>query len=203
MDVSATSVGTAVVVFVSTNTDDLVILAALFGGALRPRSIVAGQFIGIGALTALSVLAAYATLAVPPGWTALLGTIPLGLGLMAAAALWRERGRATDVDDDAVAERRLEASGRSQVLAVTAITIANGGDNLGVYIPIFANDISAVPLFTAIFALLTALWCVLGFALVNNPPGRAFVRRFGHVLLPVVLIAVGAYVLRGARVLLS
>jgi cadmium resistance protein CadD (predicted permease) len=200
---SATSVGTAIVVFVSTNTDDLVILAALFGGALRPRSIVAGQFIGIGALTAISAIAAYASLAVPPGWTALLGAIPLGLGLTAAARLWRDRGRATDDDHEAATKRRLEARRGSQVLAVTAITVANGGDNLGIYIPLFASDISVVPLFTAIFALLTALWCVLGYALVNNPPGRAFVQRFGHILLPVVLIAVGAYILWGARVLLT
>ncbi|MFL5538288.1 MAG: cadmium resistance protein, partial [Longimicrobiaceae bacterium] len=53
--------GLAVAVFVSTNIDDIFLLSAFFAdGHLRPRSIVAGQFLGIGVLVAASTLAALA-----------------------------------------------------------------------------------------------------------------------------------------------
>src|SRR5262245_9240286 len=84
------ALGPAAVVFAVTDIDDLVLLAAFFGDRrLQPRAIVAGQFIGIGVLTAASVLAAYAALAVPAGWTSLLGLAPLGLGIHKLWQLWR------------------------------------------------------------------------------------------------------------------
>jgi cadmium resistance protein CadD (predicted permease) len=205
VDVSAADIGTAVIVFVATDIDDIVLLAAFFGDAtLRPRAIVAGQFIGIAVLSAVSALPAYAALVVPPGWTALLGAIPLGLGLVKLSALWRNRGRgdAAAGSDAAEAEHRIEERLHSQVLAVAALTIANGSDNLSVYIPVFANNVSVVPLYAAIFAFMTALWCALGYVLVKNPAGSAVMQRSGHILLPIVLIAIGLDILSGASVLL-
>lgn len=202
---SVSAITTAVVVFTVTNIDDIVLLAVFFGSALRPRAIVIGQFVGIGALTAASALAAYGSLAIPPGWPALLGAIPLGLGLFKLYELWRDRGRADD-DDDADAavavKSRTEGRTHSQILSVAGVTIANGGDNLSVYIPVFANDVAAVPLFAATFAALTALLCALGYALVKNPAGAALMQRWGHILFPIVLIAIGVQILSGARLLL-
>jgi cadmium resistance protein CadD (predicted permease) len=190
--------GTAFVVFVSTNVDDIVLLAAFFADPLlRPRAIVAGQFIGIALLTAASAIAAYAALTVPPGWIALLGLIPLGLGLVKLWQLWRHRYADPDTADAVEAEHRIEGRLHSQILGVAAITISNGGDNLGVYIPIFAHDATAVPLFAVTFMIMTAALCAAGYLLVNNPAGRAVVERCGHILLPIVLIAVGLFILVG------
>jgi cadmium resistance protein CadD (predicted permease) len=186
--------GTAVVVFVATNVDDLLLLAALFGSALLARAVVAGQFIGIAVLTAVSVCAAYAATAVPGGWIRWLGLLPIALGIWLLVRPWR--GTSDDADDDALAaERKFEARVHSQALAVAAITIANGGDNLAVYVPLFAKDVSVLPLYIGVFVLLTALWCWLGYLLVKNPVGGAVMKRWGHVLLPFVLIAIGLDVL--------
>ena len=81
------------------------------------------------------------------------------------------------------------------MLAVAAITIANGGDNLGVYIPLFAKDLSVLPLYAGVFTVLTGVWCWLGHALVKNPVGGAVMERWGHILLPFVLIAIGVHIL--------
>jgi cadmium resistance protein CadD (predicted permease) len=186
--------GTAVIVFVATNVDDILLLAALFGSALSARAVVAGQFIGIAVLTAVSVGAAHAATAVPGDWIRWLGLLPIALGLWLLGRLWR--GKQDDDDDDApAAERKLEARVHSQALAVAAITIANGGDNLAVYVPLFAKDVSVLPLYIAVFALLTTLWCWLGYVLVRNPVGGAVMKRWGHILLPFVLIAIGVDVL--------
>lgn len=188
--------GTAIVVFVATNIDDILLLAVLFGGGLAARAVVTGQFMGIAVLTAVSVGAAHAATAMPAHWIDWLGLLPIALGIWLLVELWRKRGQVgDDHDDDLDAENRFEAKLHSQVLAVTAITIANGGDNLSVYIPLFADDVGAIPLYIGVFAVLTAVWCWLGHALVNNRVGGAVMERWGHILLPFVLIAIGIYIL--------
>jgi len=92
------ALGVAVVVFASTNVDDVFVLAAFFADPrLRVRAIVLGQFLGIGALVAASAAAACAWLAMPDGYPALLGVVPLALGLQ---KLWglRRSGRSETED---------------------------------------------------------------------------------------------------------
>jgi cadmium resistance protein CadD (predicted permease) len=188
--------GRAIVIFVSTNVDDILLLAALFAAHLKARAIVAGQFIGMGVLTAASVAAAYAAAGVPAELIRWLGVVPLAMGLYLLVQLWRHRGQSgEDDDDDLQAERRIEGRLHSQVLAVAAVTLANGGDNLSVYIPVFANDLDTVPLYAVTFAVLTALWCWLGHAFVRHPSGGALMRRYGNIILPVVLIAIGVEII--------
>lgn len=195
------TVGVAVAVFVTTNIDDLLILAAFFADPrVGPRAVILGQLLGIGALTLASALAALLALAVPAGVTGLLGVVPLAIGLRQLWALWRARG-APGEDDADEQEERLPAT-RSQVLAIAGITIANGGDNLGVYIPLFAAQPSWIGLYAFVFAALTLLWCSLGHWLVNHSVVGERIRRFGHVALPLVLIALGLYILSDALVLL-
>jgi cadmium resistance protein CadD (predicted permease) len=186
--------GTATLVFVATNVDDILLLAVLFGSALRARAVVAGQFIGIAVLTAVSVGAAYAATAVPQPWLRALGALPIAMGVWLLVRLWRHRGAVED-DDDIDVKPRVEGTLGAQIVGVTAITIANGGDNLSVYIPLFANSVSVVPLYVAVFTVLTGVWCALGHALVKNPLGAAVMQRWGHLLLPFVLIAIGVHIL--------
>jgi cadmium resistance protein CadD (predicted permease) len=186
----------ALLVFVTTNIDDIVILSVLFADPkLRTRSVVLGQFLGIGALVVVSALAGLASVAIPPGWPALLGVIPLGLGIHKVVVLVRGRRREEKEPDPVRA-------GRSQILAVAAVTIANGGDNVGVYVPIFATERGRILLYVAVFAVMTAVWCVLGFKLVHNRVFGARLERWGHVVLPIVLVALGLHILSGAWPLL-
>ncbi len=188
--------------FVATNVDDIFLLAVFFADrSIKRRAVVVGQFVGIGALVGASWLAARLALAIPEGWVALLGLAPLLLGVLGLISLLR--GSPADDDSDEAMENRGRVGQRSwysQVLAVTAVTVASGGDNLAVYIPLFARDPTAIPVHIAAFTVLTGLWCVLGYYLVNNPlVGNAV--RHAHVALPFVLIALGLYILSGAWVL--
>ncbi len=197
------TVALAAAVFAATNVDDIVLLAAFFADERIPRAaIVIGQFAGIFALTAASAVAAYAALAVPGEWVALLGFIPLSMGVAQLWALWRRGVRNAEAGEET--EPRPTPGRRlgSHSLRVMAVTIANGGDNLGVYIPVFATDVGSIPSFAVVFGVLTAVLCAAGYLLVNNPVGRALTRRGGRIVLPVALIAVGLYVLLDARILL-
>jgi cadmium resistance protein CadD (predicted permease) len=162
-----------------------------------------GQFLGIGAITASSAGAGYLALTVPEGWPALLGAIPLGLGVYKLIHL-RKPAANDERDSEGLlqSEKQAETRLHSQVLAVAAVTLANGGDNLGVYIPLFARDPTVIPMYVIIFTALTAVWCLLGYRLVRNPAGAAVMGRWGHALLPAVLIVVGGNILWGAAVLL-
>jgi cadmium resistance protein CadD (predicted permease) len=192
----------AAIVFATTDVDDLVLLVAFFASpTLRARSVVAGQLLGIAVLVCVSAAAAFATRAVSPGYVALLGVVPLALGV---AQLFRLFIRGVDAAEESNdVESNVAARTRSQVLAVAAITVANGGDNLGVYIPLFARDPSLVAFYAAVFGVMTLLWCFMAYRLVRHPVLGERIRRYGHLALPLVLIALGLWILWGARVLLG
>lgn len=79
-----------------------------------------------------------------------------------------------DVDQKEFNTESLEGSRYSKlshinVFQVSAVTFANGWDNLGVYIPLFLSmEILEIGLTTIIFMIMTGFWCILGYVLVNN-----------------------------------
>ena len=145
---------------------------------------MAGTYLGIGVLYAASVAAALAAAAIPAGYLPLLGLVPLGLGLK-------------QMIDSGKDEAPLP-SGHG-VLAVAGINIAAGGDNIGVYTPLFATASGeAIALYGAVFAALTGVLCWAAHRLVTHPALGAPVRRWGPRLVPWVLIALGLWILAGA-----
>lgn len=170
--------------FVSTNVDDILLLAVFFSErGRRVTAIVLGQFLGIGALVVASVLAALAAVAIPAGWIPLLGLVPCALGV--------KRLFASDDLGTGEAPRGMST------LSVATVTAANGGDNLGVYIPMFASQPDAVPIYVTVFGIGTAVWCALGYWAVSHRTAGAALARYGHRVLPWALIAIGLHVLSG------
>lgn len=201
----ASDVGIGIVAFASTDIDDLFLLAAFFADArLRRRSIVMGQYLGISALVLVSALAALMALDIPAGWVALLGLVPLLLGLSKLRAL---RVSAPGIEEESEAHRfqdqehHAERWLHSTVLAVASVTVANGADNVAVYVPLFATSFESIATYMLTFAVMTGVWCALGYLLVNNRVLGGVIRRSGNVILPIVLIALGIYILAGALVL--
>src|SRR5215203_5235094 len=143
--------------FAVTDVDDLVLLALWFSQpGRRVASIVIGQYLGIGVLVVISAVAALVSLAVPLQWLAWMGLLPIGLGIR---LLLRDAADKTESAPPAA----------TSPIAVAAITIANGSDNLGVYVPLFASQPDATVTYVLIFAVGTAVWCGLGYALVSHP----------------------------------
>ena len=199
------TVGLAFVAFASTNIDDIFVVSAFFAEpGMRPRSVVIGQFVGIGALVLASLIAARLALTMPEGWVSLLGLVPLVLGVRRLVALRRSNDSDVGAGERRLQEEELVVESRihSQVLAVAGVTIANGADNIAVYVPLFAASIGAIGVYSVVFACMTALWCAVGYAAVNNRMVGGSLRRYGHVVLPLVLIVLGLYILSGAAVLI-
>jgi cadmium resistance protein CadD (predicted permease) len=154
----------------------LFLLVAWFAAGRPPTvQVVVGQFIGIGPIVAASTLAAVAATAIGGDWVRLLGVLPITIGVRRLVLLIR--GRADDRDE-------AKASAARGVVAVVSLTIANGGDNLSVYTPVFAtHPPSDLAVIVAAFGVLTGLWSFAAFALVNHPYIGAPFRRYGHALL--------------------
>jgi len=177
-------VGRAAAMFAVTNVDDLVLLAVFFGRAAG-RTVVAGQFLGFGAILAASVAGALGAGLLPDGAVRLLGVLPILLGIRAAWQAWRR-----DDDESAVA---------TGVLGIAVVCFANGGDNVGVYVPAFAaTGPAGLVGYSVVFLVGVAVWCVAGRFLATRPGVARVLARWGHVVLPVVLIALGVLILVGA-----
>jgi cadmium resistance protein CadD (predicted permease) len=83
------------------------------------------------------------------------------------------------------------------------VTIANGGDNIGLYTVLFATSARGrIAALTAIFYLMLALWCRLANALVHHPLVAVHLRRRGPVIVPWLYIVLGLWILARARGLL-
>ncbi|MET8045164.1 cadmium resistance transporter [Micromonospora sp. NPDC005215] len=190
IDLLGTAAGAAVV-FAATDIDDIVILTLFFvaartTGRPRPWHIVAGQYLGIGALALASTVVAAGLLVVPDPWTGLLGLLPIALGVRAL--------RGTDDDETPTVVTGL--------LGVAGVTIANGADNVAVYVPVFrALGAADSAVFLLVFVLLIALWCAAGAWLGGHPRVVRLVERAGHWLVPAIFVGVGVVILVSSGVL--
>jgi cadmium resistance protein CadD (predicted permease) len=194
--------GIGVAVFVVTDVDDLLVLVALFAdAAFRPRQVVLGQYLGIAALVAASALSWLLRLVIPPEWIGLAGLVPLALGVKAVVDLARRRAASEGDDEEAVGAEVGRAKGgaimrASRVLAVAAITVGNGGDNIGVYVPLFASaTVPQILLLAAVFLAMTGAWLLIAWALVANRLFGRHVRLAARYLLPAVLVGLGVFIL--------
>ena len=185
-------IGQAAGLFAVTNIDDLVILALFFargtGHHGATRNIAVGQYLGFAAILAVAVAAAFGATFLPEGVVPYLGLLPLALGIKAAAQAWRHR-------DDTAQERRA-AEGGPKSFEVAAVTFANGGDNIGVYVPVFATaGVGGMSVYAVVFLVLVAVWVAAGRYFATRPVIARTLSRWGHVLLPVVLIGLGLLIL--------
>jgi cadmium resistance protein CadD (predicted permease) len=77
-----------------------------------------------------------------------------------------------------------------------AVTFANGGDNIGVYVPVFATTgTGAVATYCAVFLVMVGAWCALGRFLATRRPVARLLARWGHLVLPAVLVGIGVVIL--------
>lgn len=180
--------------FVGTNIDDIFINTLFFTEAKTKadnRNIVIGKYLGIGALILLSVLGAFGLQFLPQQYIGYLGLVPIGLGIKEIIVAIKSR-KADKADE---AEETAQKSA-NKVLNTALITMANGADNIGVYIPLFAGfAVWQTLLAIGVFLILIAVWCLLGKLLANLPVVKNVIEKYKTVIVPIVYIALGVYIL--------
>jgi len=179
--------------FAATNIDDIFVLMIFFSSLTFPvRHVVIGQYLGIGLLIVISALGSLITLVVPIYIIGLMGIIPIAIGIKNLAEIRKK----DDSYSRQVVQNKKNKSYLS-FLAVAGVTFSNGGDNIGVYIPLFSkyNTLSQITALTAVFITMTAVWCMVAYYFVNHPLVASRIRYTGNVILPFVLIGLGIYIL--------
>lgn len=189
------SVLQAIGLFLATNVDDIIVLSLFFARGAGQRGttvrILVGQYLGfVGILGAAVLVTLGAGAFLPPEVIPYFGLIPLALGLWAAWQAWRRRH--DDDDDD---EGKIEGK-KVAVWAVAGVTFANGGDNIGVYVPVFLSvGPAAVVAYCVVFLALVAVLVIVAKFIATRRPIAEILERWEHILFPLVLIGLGIFIL--------
>lgn len=190
----------SLVLFVATNIDHLALLALWFvHGQNRPGTtarICAGQYVGFGVILVITlVLSTISGFVIPQEYLRLLGLIPLALGVKAGIGEIRERLSAEEDDDEDEAAGQLKGK-KVSVGAVALVTMANGGDEIAAYLPVFA--LSAwwqIALFSAVFLVLAGVLLALARFITGRMGLAELLERFEAIIFPSVLILLGVLIL--------
>jgi cadmium resistance transport/sequestration family protein len=198
MDWFAPTVTTGITAFVATNIDDIVILMLLFSqinATFRPKHIIAGQYLGFAALMVASLPGFFGGFLVPKLWLGLLGLVPIGMGIHQLIDQEPDATQVQTVPHDL--EQPIVAHWLApQTAQVAAITIANGGDNIGIYLPLFANsNLVSLGVLLAVFAVLIGVWCYVAAQLTRHSIIASWLTHYGNRLVPFVLIGLGVFIL--------
>ena len=188
----------AIGLFIATNIDDIIVLSLFFARGAGPKGttlrILAGQYLGFMGILAAAVLVTLGAGAfLPAEAIPYFGLIPLALGLWAAWQAWRRRHDDDDDDDDD--DAKIEGK-KVAVWAVAGVTFANGGDNIGVYVPVFLSvGPAAVVAYCVVFLALVAVLVYVAKFIATRRPIAEILERWEHILFPTVLIGLGAFIL--------
>ena len=188
---------TSAIAFMSTNIDDVFILILFYGNKkFKDLEILTGQFLGILTLITISLIGSLVGLFIGQSYVGLLGLVPIYLGVR---GIWRLLS--SELESDQANDLSRNES-RSNVLTVAGVTVANGGDNIGIYIPLFAtltwtHKLSMV----TVFLVMTFLWCMIAKYLTKHPYISKSVDKYGHLITPFVLVLLGLYILYQSKTL--
>ena len=175
--------------FAGTNIDDLFISMFFFSSACsaaQKRRIAAGKYLGLLTLSILSFLGAKGVQALPLHWIRLLGLVPAALGI-------REAIRAVRRSKD---DETQNVPGPNLLLSTALVTIANGADNIGIYVPLFASfTMKQMAAAAVVFLLLNGLWCWIADKLVSLPLLRTALDQGKAFIVPLVYLLLGLYIL--------
>jgi len=184
----------AIAVYISTSIDYLFILLIIFSQAYTQkglRQIYFGQYLGTGILVAISLFAAYVLNFIPQDWMiGLLGLIPIYLGIRVAM------GSEEEAEEEEVVEK-LESRGSNRLFwTVALITIASGGDNLGIYIPYFTSlSVSEIVIAIVVFALSIAVLCYISYRLAKISFVSETLEKYERIIVPIVFIGLGIFIM--------
>ena len=179
--------GIGITAFIASNIDDTFILILLFATrGLLARHIIVGQFAGIALLVTISSFAALLALAVPALILGFMGLVPIVIGIK---RLLESR--------ESVESKEINRTKYLSILSVMAITVSNGGDDIGVFTPLFAkyNAIAEFSFLILLLLVMTGVWCMVTYYFFRHPLIASRINTLSKTVTPIALILVGVYVI--------
>jgi cadmium resistance protein CadD (predicted permease) len=190
----------------ATTFDDNLYLTAFFGKVnrhFRPKHVIVGEFLGFTALVFASLPGFFGGLVLPEAWIGLLGILPVAIGISHLMSREDDADVVQDVSFNLnyVKPERHQKSlfailRDRQTYRVSAVTIANGGNNIGIYVPLFASsNLPSLGVILCVCYCTVGLWCLMSYHMTRNPLMAPVLSRYGKKIFPFVLICLGFSIL--------
>ncbi|MBR4035478.1 MAG: cadmium resistance transporter [Oscillospiraceae bacterium] len=174
--------------FVATNIDDLFINMLLYmrsSGKNEDTAITTGKFMGTALLLAISCLGAAGLQKLASEYLWLLGFVPVAMGIKEIT------GNKNNSENSDTTE-----TSTASAFGTMFITLASGGDNIGIYLPLMAGfTLRQMAVCTVVFFIMTGLFCLGGKQLAHMPAIETATDKYRHVFVPAVYIILGLYII--------
>ena len=186
------ALGTACLTFAVTNVDDMFVLVTFFTEAstsqtLTPLKITLGQYVGFTVIVVISMIGFGISLAVPSEPIGFLGLLPILLGT------WKFLGLVFE-DKEEESEESSHAVLKS-VFKVSSITVMNGGDNIGTYVPLFSQTRGAeIAVYVVTYYILLGVWCFIAYLVMRQKHILRVFQRYADLVIPFLYMGLGVYI---------
>ncbi|MBE8996792.1 cadmium resistance transporter [Nostoc sp. LEGE 12447] len=198
MNELVTAITTGAIAFIATNIDDIVILLLFFSQintSLRPRHIVAGQFLGFTVLLILSLPGLFGGLILSKTWIGLLGLLPMSIGISSLVNQEEDSSKEVVATTEEAETSTITSFFSPQSYSVAAVTLANGSDNISVYVPLFASsNLESFVVIIGLFFILLGIWCYGAYKLTHYKVIADILTGYINNFVPFILIGLGAFI---------
>lgn len=180
-------------VFFSTNIDFFIFIVIIFGHVVKKENkyVYIGYYIGTYLIIFAGLVLSYFSDLLPAKWMiGFLGFIPLVIGLKMA---FSKKGK-EDIQN--IENKIRDDIGLKLVLFVIGLTLIASGDNIGVFISLFAN-LKALEIIVSliVFFVMTFIFLGVGQYVANHPIIEKFIEKYEHIVIPIVFILLGIFIL--------
>jgi cadmium resistance protein CadD (predicted permease) len=193
------AVAAACSTFAITNIDDIFVLVTFFAESstnksMTPFRIVLGQYIGFTAIIVVSLIGFGIAFVIPSEPIGFLGLLPILLGVWKILGLLLPKEERDDGDGVGEGARANRDCMRS-VLVVASVTIMNGGDNIGTYIPMFSQVRGPqIAIFIVTYYILLGLWCLVAFLIMKQKHVLKVAEKYANKVVPFLYIGLGIFI---------
>jgi cadmium resistance protein CadD (predicted permease) len=187
------SVGIACSSFAITNIDDMFVLVTFFSEAstsktMTPLRITLGQYIGFTVIIIISMIGFGISLALPFEPIGFLGLLPILMGV------WKLFGLLLSEEEEE--PEMPNSAGIKSILKVSAITVMNGGDNIGTYVPLFSQAKGAeIAVYVVIYYILLGVWCLAALLVMRQKHVLRLTQKYMRWVIPFLFLGLGMYII--------
>lgn len=187
------SIGIACSSFAITNIDDMFVLVTFYAEAstnkrVTPLKITLGQYIGFTVIVIISMIGFGASLVLPSEPIGFLGLLPILLGIWKLFDLLFPN-KEEEPENSNIA-------GVKSVLKLSTITVMNGGDNIGTYVPLFSQAKGVeIAVYVVTYYILLGVWCLVAFLVMKQKHILHMAQRYANVVVPLLYMGLGVYII--------
>lgn len=98
-------------------------------------------------------------------------------------------------EDGEIEKSQSHFSGAKSILKVSIITVMNGGDNIGAYIPFFSPAKGAeIAVYVVTYFILLGVWYLLAFLVLKQKHIVRLAQKYADIEVPFLYVGLGVYV---------